>query len=112
MRLTKEGRDEDCPSEEVLRQIKHEEKNTTSELIQFQRQNHLTKAELLSLDWYSQLRVAADMSDKYVREIKDNPYFHMVLIMDKQLEAVHHVKPENRILHFDATGGMVDIPKK
>ena len=46
----------------------------------------------------------------FVQKKVDSPQFAMHLYMEKQLECIKQVPKENRILHFDATGGLVNIP--
>ena len=38
--------------------------------------------------------------------------FSMTLLMEEQLEALHCVSVNDRILHFDATGGLVKANTK
>ena len=105
--------DENIPSEEVLRQIKHQEANATNELKKFRELNQVTKTAINNLDWYNLLKAtAAGMSYSNIETLRDFPYFEMVLIMSKQLECINYVPQEDRIIHFDATGCLVDIPKR
>ncbi len=43
----------------------------------------------------------------YIHEIAIHEKFGMTLCMEEQLEALHCVSVNDRILHFDATGGLV-----
>ena len=111
--LAEDEDDENTPSEEVLRQIKHQESNSTKELNHYRELNHVSKTEINNLDWYSLLKAtAAGMSYSYIEALRDFPYFEMILIMKKQLECINFVPQVNRIIHFDATGCLVNIPKR
>ena len=104
--LVYDENDENTPSEEELRQIKHQESNSTKELKKFREQNQISKTAINNLDWYSLLKVtAAGMSYGYIEALRDFPYFEMVHLMKKQLECIKYVPQEHRIIHF------VDIPK-
>ena len=86
---------ENTPSEEVLRQIKHQESNGTKELKKFRELNQVSKTEINNLDWYSLLKApAAGMSYGYIEALRDFPYFEMVLLMKKQLECIKFVPPD------------------
>ena len=43
----------------------------------------------------------------YVHEVMIHDQFTMTFLMEEQLEALHSVPVDDRILHFDATGGLV-----
>jgi len=78
-----------------------------------------------NLDWYGRLQVVSASFNKqvscanqeskkilgFIQTIKSYPSFHMILIMKHQLECIYSIEEENRILHFDSTGGLVKIPK-
>ena len=44
----------------------------------------------------------------YVHEVMIHDQFTMTFLMEEQLEALHSVHVDDRILHFDATGGLVN----
>ena len=54
--------------------------------------------------------VSGKQLNGFVQKKGDSPQFFMHLYMEKQLECIKKVPKENRVLHFDATGGLVSIP--
>ncbi len=51
------------------------------------------------------------MQDAYVSEITITSQFSFILIRKHQLEVLHMIPSHDRIAFFDATGGLVKIPK-
>jgi hypothetical protein len=112
---------QDIPSEAVLRKIKSE--NNYKFEKQLQKQIGGNQFESDRLDWYSRLKLTSQIinslavSDKlkekkikgYVQSIDDFDGFHFITFMQEQLDIIHQVKPEDRMMHFDSTGGLVKI---
>ena len=110
------------PSLDVIRQIKYKDINFEFEKQIKQKENVVVES---NLDWYGRLQVVSASLNKqvscanqeskkiqgFIQTIKSFPSFHMILIMRHQLECIYSIEEENRILHFDSTGGLVKIPK-
>ena len=110
---------ENIPSEDAIRQIKSRS--------QYQFEHEMKKNEGVKIetntDWYSRLKLVASVLNSqnscpkleeknlqaYVQDAKDFPSFRMILIMKEQIECINSVFEEDRILHFDSTGGLVKI---
>jgi hypothetical protein len=111
----------DIPSQDVLRKIKSE--NNYKFEKQLQKQIGENQFESDKLDWFARLKLTSQIinnltvSDKlkekkikgYVQSIDDFDGFHFITFIQEQLEIIHKVKPEDRIMHFDSTGGLVKI---
>ena len=93
------------PSEEVLRKIVSEFKNKDN-------LPHNSHGMNMISNIYHAAKTAKQCMkgkslDGYVHELIIHDYFSMTLLMEQQIEALHCVPVEDRILHFDATGGLV-----
>ena len=100
-------------SEDVIRQIKHEQK--------YDFEKKITGQVLPNCDWYVRLKAVADsinltsgndVLNGYIESIRDSPFYEMILLSQKQLNCIKSVPEKDRILYVDATGGLVKIPKK
>lgn len=47
----------------------------------------------------------------YIEEVQEFPEFHMCLFLKEQFECINSIPYSNRILYFDATRGLVKVPK-
>jgi hypothetical protein len=103
------------PSCEVIRQIKHEIDK------QFEKKYKESFQNSNNLDWYNKLDLIANSLNNqltngkttgYVEDLSKTPSFRMSLIAKEQLKCINDTAEQNRILHFDATGGLVAIPSK
>ncbi|CAF0855429.1 unnamed protein product [Brachionus calyciflorus] len=99
-------------SEDVIRQIKHEQK--------YDFEKKLNGQVLRNSDWYVRLKsvndsinltMGNDYLNGYIESIRDTPFYEMILLSQKQLECIKTVPEDERILYVDATGGLVKIPK-
>ena len=48
----------------------------------------------------------------FIEDIKTDPDFEMKLYHKEQFSIIHKIDPKYRVLHVDATGKLVHIPKK
>ena len=93
------------PSAEVYRKVKSD----------FRKEGCLTAGT----DWLSRLREIGDtisctvdgkLFKGYLRELMTINEFTMYLNMERQLEALHTIPADQRLVFCDSTGGLVNIP--
>ncbi len=95
---------EDIPSEEVLRQMSYEDKHKF-DLAKDWRDN------LIATSITSQTHLRGHNINGFVRKIVVEQDFAMFLHCQEQVDSVKSVPKQFRVLHTDATGNLVNIPK-
>ena len=98
---------ENIPTQSVLRQIKSQEalKKITPKEIKFTTADYCDNLNLVKYAYNTSI------DGGYIQDIGVNP-FYMHLYLNESLECVHKTPKSERILFFDATGGLVNIPNK
>ena len=76
---------------------------------------------MIELDWLGRLYEIGDVLrmtvkgkciDGYLREVMSYNELTMYLNMERQLEVIHTIPVEQRLLFCDSTGGLVSLPQE
>ena len=93
------------PSQEVARQCLSEYNNKDNVPFHPQAMNMINN--LYNSAITSSVSMKGKTLNGYIHDITIHEKFGMTLLLEEQLDALHCVPVDDRILHFDATGGLV-----
>ena len=98
------NRHSDTATEEVYRKI----------LQEYYAKDNISKNWIINMQSTAASFTAAQFETKlkgFVRCFTTYPYFSLMLYLEQQLQCIRSTTYEDRILHYDATGGKCTIPK-